>query len=142
LFNSKKMINLNVLLIVLSLLYVSHTNIPKPFQSSNDLDELAVSFQNGSSKELSNYFGARVEININGNSGHYSKNQAEQVMRDFFKKQPPKDFQLLNRNNPGNSEITAMIGYYITSEERFKILLKLKSEIDGLSVFALDIIKD
>lgn len=136
------MTNLNILLIVVGLLYFSYENVPKPFQSFHDLDELAFTFKHGSSRELSNYFGARVELNINGNSGHYSKNQAEQVMRDFFKKYPPRDFQLLNRNNSSSTEITAMLGYYLTSEDRFKILIKLKSEIDGLSVFALDIIKD
>lgn len=135
------MTNLSTFIIVLSLLILPLWSQPSAVTVHNDLEELAYSFKNGSSKELSHYFGSRVEINISGNSGIYSRNQAEQVMRDFFRKYPPQDFNLLNRS-AGNQDITANMGHYFSLDQRFKILIKARSEKDAFTIFALDIIKD
>lgn len=135
------MMNLNTLIFVLSLFFLVSLNQSHNPIKSNDLEEMAYSFKNGSSKDLSQYFGSRVEINISGNSGLYSKNQAEQVMRDFFKKYPPQNFVIVNRSG-GNTEITSSIGNYFSTDTKFKVFLRVKSENDLLAIFALDIIKD
>ncbi|UJP66522.1 DUF4783 domain-containing protein [Mongoliitalea daihaiensis] len=135
------MTNLSTFIFVLSLLTIQWWHQPARVGKLHDLDNLAYTFKNGSSRELSNYFGSRVEINISGNSGHYSKNQAEQVMRDFFKKYPPLDFHLLQKS-AGSNDLTATMAHYFSGEQRFKILIKAKSEKEGPLVFALDIIKE
>src|SRR5882672_2458987 len=50
----------------------------------------------GSAKELVKYLNTSVEINMEGNSSNYSKAQAEFVFRDFFKKHPVTDFNILH----------------------------------------------
>lgn len=133
--------NLNTLILVLNLFFLISLNQSHNSIKSTDLEEMAFSFKNGSSKELSNYFGSRVEINISGSSGLYSKNQAEQVMRDFFRKYPPQNFVIVNRSG-GNTEITSSIGNYFSTDTKFKVFIKVKSENDMLAIFAMDIIKD
>jgi hypothetical protein len=84
----KKLLYIGLLLfIVFSFTQARSTN-----STSSSIDGIVSVFQLGSSKELAKYFDSGIDININGNQGDYSKNQAELVMRDFFKKFPPVDF--------------------------------------------------
>lgn len=46
--------------------------------------------------ELAKLFLDRVEISFQGRSQNYSRTQAEFIMRDFFEKNGPRDFQILN----------------------------------------------
>lgn len=53
------------------------------------VEELAVHFKNGSTKEIAKHFASSVELLIIDQEDVYSKAQAEQILRDFFVKNPP-----------------------------------------------------
>ena len=59
-----------------------------PFMDKEDLNEsidpVILAIDSGSSSELARYFENSISLNINGQQGDFSKNQAEQVIRDFF----------------------------------------------------------
>ncbi len=61
------------------------------------IDNAKTAIKSGSSKELSSYCNKVVELNFDGDKSTYSKTQAEFVLRDFFKKYPPTDFEYIHQ---------------------------------------------
>ncbi|WP_106568806.1 DUF4783 domain-containing protein [Cecembia rubra] len=108
---------------------------------NNSIEEIVTVFQSGSSRELARFFAQGIDININGNQGDYSKSQAEVVMRDFFKKFPPMDFQLLHKGN-NSDQIIYYIGNYKSEETVFKVFIRGRKEQNEFKVYSLDIVKN
>lgn len=50
--------------------------------------------------DMEKYFDNFVPITINGTQTLYSHNQAEVVLKDFFEKNSPKDFQVMDNGAP------------------------------------------
>ncbi|MDN3668991.1 DUF4783 domain-containing protein [Echinicola jeungdonensis] len=105
------------------------------------VEEISLSIKAGSSKALSSYFGENVELSINGNQGDYSKNQAELVIRDFFKKFPPSNFDIVHKGKSSN-QIQYFIGSYQSKEIQFRLLIKCKLNKESPRIYALDINKE
>ena len=64
---------------------------------SEVINNAKTALKSGSSKELSRYCNKMVELNFDGEKSSYSKTQAEFVLRDFFKKHPPTDFEYIHQ---------------------------------------------
>ncbi len=105
------------------------------------LDLISFSFKDGSSRELARFFENGIEMNINGNQGVYSKNQAELVIRNFFIKYPPEDFTVIHQSGHEN-QIIYHIGKYTTGNLLFRVLLKSKSVEEALKIYSIDIIRE
>ncbi|KEO73157.1 DUF4783 domain-containing protein [Anditalea andensis] len=105
------------------------------------IDEIIPIFKTGSSKDLVKYFNTTVELNMNGLQGDFSKNQAEVVVRDFFKKNPPTDFQIVHQGESG-SNIKYYIAYYVSNEHNFRVLIKTKGPKDKPIIYGLEFKKD
>ena len=103
------------------------------------IDDISSYFSTGSSKDLAKFFDNGIELNINGDHGEFSKIQAELVLRDFFKKHPPKDFQIIHKGGVEN-QIQYYIGNYKSINSQFRILIKIKSNISVLRIFSLEIL--
>ena len=109
---------------LLSFIWFTITLVP---QRAGDIrSEIATHIRTGNAKELANYFSSSVDLTMLGKEEIYSKVQAEQVMRDFFQKNPPKSFVLLNASsNPASAQHG--IGTYVSTQEKtFRIYFLLK----------------
>ncbi|MCH6236291.1 DUF4783 domain-containing protein [Cognataquiflexum rubidum] len=105
-----------------------------------DANDVIVHFKAGSSKEIARYFDQTVLLNINGTNGDYSKNQAEYILRDFFLKYPPLDFNVLHQaGSPGPTVF--YVGSYQAKSEQFRVLIKGYSKTEALRIYSIDIIK-
>ena len=71
------------------------------FQQSSLPEGLFNAIKAGNAKELSNFFNANVELNILEREGVYSKLQAEQIIKEFFRKNIPNRFV---KNHEGGKE--------------------------------------
>jgi len=105
------------------------------------IDEIVPIFKTGSSKDLVRYFDTTVELNMNGSQGDFSKNQAEVVVRDFFKKNPPSNFQIVHQGESG-SNIRYYIAYYISTEQNYRVLMKTKGTKEKSVIYSLEFKKD
>jgi len=105
------------------------------------IEEIVPVFKSGSSKDLVRYFDTTVELNMNGSQGDFSKNQAEVVVRDFFKKNPPTDFQIVHQGESG-SNIRYYIAYYISPEQNYRVLMKTKGTKEKSVIYSLEFKKD
>ncbi len=95
----------------------------------------------GSSKELSKYLGDMISLEIDGVQSNYSKTQAEYVLKDFFKKYHPNDFQYVHQ---GASEggLKYAIGRYSYDGGSFRVVLRSKKMDGSYKVSSLGFTKE
>jgi hypothetical protein len=65
----------------------------------------------GDFKTISTFFGSTVDITILTQEDVYSNIQAEQIIKDFFLKNPPKSFRVIHKGS-SNENIAFTIGKY------------------------------
>ena len=108
---------------------------------SEVINNVRSSIKAGSSKELSNYLGDMISLEIDGVQSNYSKTQAEYVLKDFFKKYPPYDFQYVHQ---GASEggLKYAIGRYSYEGGSFRVVLRSKIVNGAYKVSSLDFTKE
>ncbi len=85
---------------------------------------ISSALKTGNSKALSGYFNNNIELVILGNQDVYSKAQAELIVKDFFRKYPPKEFSILNEGGRNTSRYA--IGNLYTKRGTFRVYLLLK----------------
>jgi hypothetical protein len=129
-----------IALISLSLLFFVPTGANNRTETNLNLTELSVYFKTGSSKDLARYFDQAINLNINGQQGDYSKNQAEFILKDFFIKYPPDDFKVLHQGE-NRGPTMFFVGSYMTDSNQFRILIKGTNKGDLIKIFSLEIIK-
>ena len=95
------------------------------FAQSEVINNVRASIKAGSSKELVKNFNNNVELNFDGEKSSYSRTQAEFVLRDFFKKYPPTDFEYIHQG-ASKQGLTYVIGKYTFSSGSFRVLLYVK----------------
>ncbi len=86
----------------------------------------------GSAKELVRYLNQSVDINMEGNISTYSKAQAEFVFRDFFKKHPVTDFNIVHTGS-SKGGLQFAIGRYLGTGESYNVLIRLK-DVEGANL--------
>ena len=85
-------------------------------------DKITEAIQSGSSKALGKYFNESITLDINNTLSDYSKNQAELMFRDFFRKHPVQEFKVLHQDETTDKS-WYLIGKYI-SGDNFRVLIK------------------
>ncbi|WP_339870420.1 DUF4783 domain-containing protein [uncultured Algoriphagus sp.] len=109
-------------------------------ESQNSIDTVISAIDNGSSSELSKFFDSSISLNVNGLQGDYSKNQAEVVLKDFFKKNPSMGFSLVFRSE-NNPSMSSYIGDYQTAQGPFKVFIKVSQQASDFKIYSLEFVK-
>lgn len=88
-------------------------------------EELANDFRHGNSKEIAKSFGTSIELIIIDQEDVYNRAQAEQILKDFFLKNPPTKSSIIHKlsNNP-NYRLTILS--LITKTEKFRVTITMK----------------
>jgi hypothetical protein len=74
----------------------------------------------GSSKDISAYFSNLVELSLLGEKSSYSKSHAEVLLKEFFKKYPPVDFQYIHQGS-SKEGLKYAIGKYSYNGGSFRV---------------------
>ncbi len=90
------------------------------------IDQVKETIKAGSAKELAKYLSASVDITFDGKPNHYSKAQAEFVLRDFFRAHPPNEFTVLHQGSSKGGQPFA-IGNYKSGNDTYRIWIKFKT---------------
>jgi hypothetical protein len=84
--------------------------------------------KSGNSKELAKYFNKNIELIIESENVEFDKvsnTQAELILKTFFQKNPPKDFQLVHQGaSPEGSQYST--GTYASESGSFLVYIVLK----------------
>ena len=105
------------------------------------MEEVNQAFKKGDYRTFSKYFANNVELNIPGNEGQFSKAQAEQILRDFFFKNPAREHTVAHQ---GESKEGAKysIGNLTTSTGTYRTYCHIKKQGDGFKIHELRIEKE
>ncbi|MDQ7947834.1 MAG: DUF4783 domain-containing protein [Pedobacter sp.] len=82
--------------LLISLLLFFNISSNHAFQA-DIIDDLAAQFRAGNAKEIAKNFASSVELIIIDQEDVYSKAQSEQILKDFFVKNPPGKISIIHR---------------------------------------------
>lgn len=105
------------------------------------ISHVRAAMKTGSSKELTRYFHDNVEMIFDGQPSDYSRTQAEFVLKDFFKKYPPIDFQYIHQG-ASKEGIKYAIGKYAFDNGSFRVLLRAKEFGNNYRIYSIDFTKE
>jgi hypothetical protein len=71
--------------------------------SRSPMEDMVNAIRTNRAEDMVKYFDSFVPITINNNQAMYSHNQAEVVLKDFFERNNPKDFVVMDNGSPNNS---------------------------------------
>ena len=98
-------------------------------QDAQTVKQISAALNEGNAAALATHFNTTLDLIIPENEGTYSKKQAEQMVKMFFEKQPPKSFTLEHQGN-SNDGSTYLIGTHKTTpgkNYRVYVLIKDRS---------------
>ncbi|RZL50311.1 MAG: DUF4783 domain-containing protein [Pedobacter sp.] len=110
-----------LLALLLMLLHFPSNSAPQ----ADIIDDLAVQFTTGSAKEIAKNFASSVELIIIDQEDVYSKAQSEQILKDFFVKNPPNKSTIIHRLN-SNPNYRHCILSLNTKNGKFRVTITLK----------------
>lgn len=109
--------------LMLLLLHFQPRNTPQ----ADIIDDLSVYFRTGNAREIGKAFDSSVELIIIDQEDVYSKAQSEQIVKDFFVKNPPQKIAILHRLN--NVQVYRLGIYSLTTKNgKFRITVTLKKK--------------
>lgn len=89
------------------------------------IDDVVSGIRNGNVTQMNKHFDNFVVITLGVNQSSYSKQQAEMVLRDFFSKNNPRNFAVMQSGNaPGNGQFA--IGNLNTNTGPYQVYVLLK----------------
>ena len=104
---------------------------------SEVINNMRAALKAGSSKEFVKNFNTMVELNFEGEKSNYSKSQAELVLKEFFKKYPPSDFQYIHKG-ASKQGLTYVIGKYTFESGSFRVWILIKKFDEEYLVDSID----
>jgi hypothetical protein len=117
-------ISIKVFLVVFLIMAGSSLFIECKAQSSV-ITNVRNAIKTGSSRELTRHFSDMVELNIEGKTGNYTKEQATFVLKEFFDKYPSNDFQYIHQGGSEDGTQYA-IGRYTHDTGSFRVFMLVK----------------
>jgi hypothetical protein len=101
-------------------------------------DNLATAFKKGDATEISTYFGTSVDLSIPGNEGVYSQTQAKLILKTFFLKNIPSDFEVVHNGKSKNNSHYS-IGNLTTTKGTFRTYILYKEVNTKITILELKI---
>ncbi len=112
-----------VLLSVLAVLLLLRVQLKA--QGPDIIGNTKLALKTGSSRELSKNFNDIIELSIDGEKSSYSKQHAEILIKEFFKKHPPADFQYVHQG-ASKEGLKYAIGNYSFSGGEYRVYMLIK----------------
>jgi len=111
-------------------------------QQSNDsitYDNISRALNSGDIQQLAPLFYTKVEITLPDKAGIYSQAQAYYVIKDFFDKNPPTSFEIINESL--NNKSNFIVGKMHTNTQLFRICYLAKYTDNKLYIYQFSVEK-
>jgi Domain of unknown function (DUF4783) len=114
----------------------------KKKKADNELaDRIKISFRSGNSRMLASCLNREVELVIDSEKIDFSKistDQAEQVLKTFFQKNPPMNFQYVYQGS-SNSEVRYSVANFRSRNKDYLVYILIKRA--GVNKYVVDTIQ-
>ncbi len=114
---------------------------PAVWAQNPTVAEVKLVMEVGNAAELANYFSDKVDLNIEGSEGAYSRSQAEGVLKSYFREHPPASFQINHEGSSENGLIYA-IGEYVSGGVSYRVWIRLKNVNDQFKIHEMSFVKE
>jgi hypothetical protein len=104
--------------------------------------EIETAFQSADSAKIMELSKSKLLINLDGKEGVYSQPQGNQVLKTFFKTNPPKSFVYSFKGTEKKLGSYAIGIYSSTNSSTFKVSLKFLKEGEMYKIESLTINKE
>jgi hypothetical protein len=108
----------------IGVLLLSLISIFNAFADIND--DISNAIRSGDAKVVATYFNTTIDLTLISQEDVYSKTQGEQLLKDFFTKNPPKSFSLDHKGSSREGTLFS-IGTFVSSNGKtFRVSFTLK----------------
>ena len=122
-------------LIVFLIIGIVLVCLGQPSKQAEICSKINLNIRAGDATAISSYMKEMVELVMNNNAETYNKNQIVSILKDFFRENPPENFEVLQTWKEEN--ITHVLGTYTSIKEtqfRFYYALKKSATKNSLPV--------
>jgi len=100
------------------------------FVLQSSIDDVINALRSGDSADISKYFDDNVELTVPDKSDNYSKAQAQLIIKDFFKNNGVKGFELKHKGDSPGGHFA--IGTLQTNAGNFRtnVFMKMKNNVE------------
>jgi hypothetical protein len=89
-------------------------------------DDISHAIRSGDAKLVATYFNSTIDLTLINQEDIYSKAQGEQLLRDFFTKNPPKTFSLDHKGSSREGTLFSIGTFTSTTGKTFRVSFTLK----------------
>ena len=103
-------------------------------QTTDITTKINTALKSADAAKLANCFNSTIDLELNNTDGNFSKDQAEIIVKEFFKKCPVQSYKSnhLGSSNDGSKYI---IGTYTsTNNKTYRVYILLKNKNDQLLI--------
>lgn len=126
-------------IVLISTLLPSVTLVAQQPEEQDVFVPIVKYLQNGDAERLSAWFAQNLEIDIMGTVNVSSKNQAKQVLKDFFAEYTPKGFVIVHKS--GKPPLKFAVGNLTAGGNVFRVTLFVNIQEKGSYIQSLRIVK-
>lgn len=101
--------------------------------------EVVKAIQSGDANTLSVHLYTNIELVLPGKTGVFSRKQAEMIVKDFFSKNPVKDFRIIH--NGQKESASYAIGNYTSANGNYRFTFLTKKDANKVFIHQLRIEK-
>ena len=99
------------------------------FATAPDFSAISRALNSGDVATLSTYFDSNIEVTVLDTDGVYSKQQAQQILKNFFADHQPQSYKLVHQGT-NNRNLHYCIGDLVANGQTFRVNYFLK-EVNG-----------
>lgn len=112
------------------------------YAQADIINDVKEAIKLGSSKEIVKYLNSTIDITIDGNLDSYSRAQAEFVLKDFFKKNPPSSFTIVHQGASKGGSPYATGQYSSTNQNIYLVWVRIKKINEKFLIHEMSFIKE
>jgi hypothetical protein len=112
------------------------------YAQADIINDVKEAIKLGSSKEIVRYLNNSIDITIDGKMDSYSKTQAEFILKDFFKKNPPSSFVIVHQGASKGGSPYATGQFASTNESVYLVWVRLKKINEKFLIHEMSFIKE
>ena len=92
----------------------------------NTSEQVIESIRKANAGKLSASFGNSIDLTLPSNDGTFSRTQAEMILKDFFRKNPPKSFTIKQQGSSKDGARFTIATYVSANDQKFRTYFLVK----------------
>ena len=128
-----------IFLVIIGLLIIYRTSDAQTNSSTKVKEIVSSAIKTGDVSTLANYLNEPLDLTIPGSEDNFSRAQATQILKKFFKDQPPKSFVVQQSGKSVDGSLFVIGRYETLDGKKYKVYFLIKEFSGKALVYLLEI---